>query len=64
MSFHRRRPRTPSLAAIYDEGAAAAMAGGLDPYARRKQRGDDTRSWLWRLGFEDEREALSIDELV
>lgn len=65
MSFHRRRPKLPSLAAIYDAGAAAAMGNGVNPYTRRKgQHGDATRAWLWNLGFEDEREALAITELV
>lgn len=64
MSWFSRRPKTKSLAALYDAGAAAAMHGAKNPYNPPRKSGDATRGILWGYGYEDELERLSIQQLV
>lgn len=49
-----RRPMTPALCRLYDEGASALKTGESCPYEPPKRHGDETRAWLWRQGLEDE----------
>lgn len=59
-----RRPRTKALAALYDEGAAAAVRESPNPYKPAQRAGDSTRAWLWEQGYADEREMIEIEALL
>lgn len=64
MSWFRRRPKAKPLAALYDEGVAAARTGAPDPYQPPEKPGDATRSALWRFGKEDESEFIEMKKLT
>lgn len=59
-----RRPRTRSLAAIYDRGAEDARRGRPCPYEPPQERGDDIRAYLWSQGYEDELTVQTVRRLV
>lgn len=58
-----RRPKVRSLALIYDKGWEAP-AGAQSPFQPARERGDDTRHWLWQQGAEDRAKARLIEELI
>lgn len=68
MTRRGRRPITPYLIALYDEGRAA-YEGGLaetaNPYLGTDNHGDDTRAVFWRDGWTDgKKEATDIEALI
>lgn len=58
-----RRPRTRSLAALYDQGWNAPE-GAASPFQPPQERGDSIRHWLWSQGAEDRSLARTIAELI
>lgn len=60
---HWRRPKLGALGQLYDEGVAAASTDAPCPYDGG-EHGNPTRAHIWRQGFEDEQERLSVEALV
>jgi hypothetical protein len=63
-----KRPTTPCLIALYDEGRIAHEAGQPqteNPYEGSGKHGDDIRAAFWRDGWTDgEKEATDIEALI
>lgn len=61
---HYRRPTQRDLRKLYDGGVAAVEAASPCPYNPDAKPGDAIRATLWRQGFEDESDRLTVAELV
>lgn len=68
MKRRGKRPVTPYLIALYDEGLSAHEAGRPktdNPYEGSDKHGDDIRAGFWRDGWTDgEKEATDIEALI
>lgn len=68
MKRRGKRPITPCLIALYEEGLAAHGRGLTEtdnPYEGTGKHGDDIRAGFWRDGWTDGmKEATDIEALI